>query len=89
MMRVDVHAHLWSERYLDLLVRLGSSRTAVHRGLGAGATDDELRKRFDLMDGERGSPKTTFARSWTATQRSCSGLRPQRLPALDRVLSGA
>ena len=49
-MRIDVHAHLWSERYLDLLVRLGNSRTAVHRGLGAGATDDELRKRFDLMD---------------------------------------
>ena len=35
-MRVDVHAHLWSERYLDLLVRLGNGRTAVHRGLGAG-----------------------------------------------------
>ena len=50
MMRVDVHAHLWSERYLDFLVRLGNSRTAVHRGLGAGATDDELRKRFELMD---------------------------------------
>jgi predicted TIM-barrel fold metal-dependent hydrolase len=50
MMRVDVHAHLWSERYLDFLVRLGNSRTVVHRGLGAGATDDELRKRFELMD---------------------------------------
>ena len=49
-MRIDVHAHLWSERYLDLLVQLGNRRTAVHRGLGAGATDDELRKRFDLMD---------------------------------------
>jgi predicted TIM-barrel fold metal-dependent hydrolase len=48
--RIDVHAHLWSERYLDLLVRLGNSRTAVHRGLGAGATDDELGKRFALMD---------------------------------------
>jgi len=49
-MRIDVHAHLWSERYLDLLVQLGNSRAADHRGLGAGATDDELRKRFDLMD---------------------------------------
>jgi predicted TIM-barrel fold metal-dependent hydrolase len=49
-MRIDVHAHLWSDRYLDLLARLGNSRTAVHRGLGAGATDDELRKRFELMD---------------------------------------
>ena len=50
-MRIDVHAHLWSERYLDLLARLGNTRTAVHRGLEAGATDDELRKRFELMDG--------------------------------------
>lgn len=50
-MRIDVHAHLWSERYLDLLAQLGNSRTAVHRGLGAGASDDELRERFELMDG--------------------------------------
>jgi len=49
-MRIDVHAHLWSERYLDLLAGLGNSRTAVHRGLGAGATDGELQKRFELMD---------------------------------------
>src|SRR5688572_24760025 len=49
-MRIDVHAHLWSEPYLDLLARLGNGRTAVHRGLGAGPTDDELRKRFELMD---------------------------------------
>ncbi len=50
-MRIDVHAHLWSEQYLDLLAGLGNDRTSVHRGLGAGATDDELRKRFELMDG--------------------------------------
>jgi len=49
-MRIDVHAHLWTERYLDLLVRFGNDRTATHRGLGAGATDDELQKRFALMD---------------------------------------
>ena len=49
-MRIDVHAHLWSESYLDLLVRLGNSRTGVHRGLGAGVTEEELRKRFELMD---------------------------------------
>jgi aminocarboxymuconate-semialdehyde decarboxylase len=47
---MDVHAHLWSDRYLDLLARFGNSRTAVHRGLGAGTTDDELGKRFGLMD---------------------------------------
>jgi aminocarboxymuconate-semialdehyde decarboxylase len=50
-MRIDVHAHLWSERYLDLLARLGNSRTEVHRGLGAGETDGELSKRFAPMDG--------------------------------------
>jgi len=50
-MRIDVHAHLWSDRYLDLLGRLGNDRTAVHRGLGAGDTDQELRQRFALMDG--------------------------------------
>jgi aminocarboxymuconate-semialdehyde decarboxylase len=49
-MRIDVHAHLWSDRYLDLLARLGNDRTAVHRGLGAGATDRELQARFELMD---------------------------------------
>jgi predicted TIM-barrel fold metal-dependent hydrolase len=49
-MRVDVHAHLWSERYLDLLARLGNANTATHRGLGAGPTDAELQKRFELMD---------------------------------------
>ncbi|CAN5279868.1 amidohydrolase family protein [soil metagenome] len=50
-MRIDVHAHLWSEQYLDLLARFGNTRTAVHRGLDAGVTDDELWKRFELMDG--------------------------------------
>src|SRR4051812_35984537 len=49
-MRIDVHAHLWSEAYLDLLARLGNSHTATHRGLGAGDTPEELGKRFELMD---------------------------------------
>lgn len=49
-MRIDVHAHLWSTKYLDLLAWLGNDRTSVHRGLGAGETDDELRRRFELMD---------------------------------------
>ena len=49
-MRVDVHAHLWSETYLDLLARLGNTATGVHRGLGAGTTEEELVARFALMD---------------------------------------
>ncbi|WP_242112963.1 amidohydrolase family protein [Luteimonas aquatica] len=49
-MRIDVHAHAWSEAYLDLLAELGNDRTAVHRGLGAGTTPEELEARFALMD---------------------------------------
>jgi len=48
-MRVDVHAHLWSQEYLDLLERFGNTATAVHRGLGAGLTEQELEARFALM----------------------------------------
>ncbi|TCO53113.1 amidohydrolase family protein [Actinocrispum wychmicini] len=47
-MRIDVHAHLWSEVYLDLLERFGNTTTAVHRGLGAGP--EGLDARFALMD---------------------------------------
>jgi aminocarboxymuconate-semialdehyde decarboxylase len=49
-MRVDVHAHLWSDDYLDLLETFGSTTTGAHRGLGAGPGDDELKARFALMD---------------------------------------
>jgi aminocarboxymuconate-semialdehyde decarboxylase len=48
-MRIDVHAHLWSEEYLNLLARYGYERTAAHRGLGAGTNDGELDARFALM----------------------------------------
>ncbi|MCE7008889.1 amidohydrolase [Kibdelosporangium philippinense] len=48
-MRIDVHAHLWSEAYLDLLESYGNTATAVHRGLGAGSTDKELDARFAQM----------------------------------------
>jgi aminocarboxymuconate-semialdehyde decarboxylase len=49
-MRIDVHAHLWSEQYLDLLEGFGNTATAVHRGLGAGPADGELDARFALME---------------------------------------
>lgn len=48
-MRIDVHAHLWSQAYLDLLERFGNTATGVHRGLGAGPTEQELEDRFALM----------------------------------------
>ena len=35
-MRIDVHAHYWSEDYIELLVELGHGDAAAVRGLGAG-----------------------------------------------------
>src|SRR4051794_5514771 len=49
-MAFDLHAHLWSEEYLDLLASFGSTTTGVHRGLGAGRTGAELDARFALME---------------------------------------
>ncbi|GAA3436004.1 amidohydrolase family protein [Kutzneria kofuensis] len=48
-MRVDVHAHLWSERYLELMAGLGVP-TQAQRGLGAGSADEELAARFAQLD---------------------------------------
>jgi predicted TIM-barrel fold metal-dependent hydrolase len=48
-MRVDVHAHLWSDEYLDLLDKHGYPAADVHRGLGAGTGGAELEARFELM----------------------------------------
>ena len=49
-MRIDVHAHLWTDGYLDLLQRLGKTDTATQRRRGAGPADDEIAGRFALMD---------------------------------------
>jgi aminocarboxymuconate-semialdehyde decarboxylase len=49
-MRIDVHAHVWSKEYLDMLAGFGNTATAVHRGLGAGSGDPELDARFALME---------------------------------------
>ena len=48
-MRIDVHAHYWTEDYLDLLTGLGKADTGVARGLGAGG-GAELAARLRLMD---------------------------------------
>ena len=48
-MRIDVHAHLWTDEYLDLVESYGQD-TSVHRGLGAGPSSKELEARFALMD---------------------------------------
>ncbi|UGT42631.1 amidohydrolase [Nocardia yamanashiensis] len=49
-MRIDIHAHLWSETYLDLLDAYGRTDTATQRGMGAGDTAAELESRFALND---------------------------------------
>jgi hypothetical protein len=48
-MRIDVHAHYWTDAYLDMLVELGKSDTATQRGIGAGG-GTELDARLRLMD---------------------------------------
>ena len=48
-MRIDVHAHYWTDDYLDLLIDLGKSDAAAARGLGAGG-GAELEARLRLMD---------------------------------------
>jgi predicted TIM-barrel fold metal-dependent hydrolase len=48
-MRIDVHAHYWTEEYLDVLVDLGKGDAGAARGLGAG-DGAELDARLRLMD---------------------------------------
>jgi hypothetical protein len=48
-MRIDVHAHYWTNDYLDMLVELGKTDTDTQRGMGAGGGDD-LVARLGLMD---------------------------------------
>jgi aminocarboxymuconate-semialdehyde decarboxylase len=48
-MRIDVHAHYWTEDYLDLLVNLGKTDAGAVRGIGAGG-GAELDARLKLMD---------------------------------------
>jgi 6-methylsalicylate decarboxylase len=48
-MRIDVHAHYWTDDYIDLLVDLGQAGAVAARGLGAGG-GAELEARLALMD---------------------------------------
>lgn len=47
---IDTHAHLWTEEYLSELKRLGAKGTDIAAGIGAGTTEDELNKRFKMME---------------------------------------
>ncbi len=48
-MRIDVHAHYWTDDYLDLLIDLGKADAGQARGIGGGAGAD-LEARLRLMD---------------------------------------
>jgi 6-methylsalicylate decarboxylase len=48
-MRIDVHAHYWTEGYLDLLADLGKADAGAARGIGAGG-GAEMQARLRLMD---------------------------------------
>ena len=48
-MRIDVHAHYWTDDYLDLLMDLGKADAGAARGIGAGG-GAELEARLRLMD---------------------------------------
>ena len=49
-MRVDFHAHAWSDDYVELLARAGMPGARMLSGGGVGTTDVELAARFALMD---------------------------------------
>jgi predicted TIM-barrel fold metal-dependent hydrolase len=48
-MAIDVHAHFWTDEYLDKIAALGNNDTAAQRGQGAG-DGVELDARLGLMD---------------------------------------
>ena len=49
-MRIDIHAHLWTDDYLDLTQSYGNTDTGTQRGKGAGMGQAEIEKRFALME---------------------------------------
>lgn len=47
---IDVHGHLWTDDYLDMMAKYGKKDVAVQRGKGAGIAEPEMDKRFEMMD---------------------------------------
>ncbi len=48
--RIDIHAHVWTDEYLDLMQGYGNTDTVTQRGKGAGLGQAEMDKRFALME---------------------------------------
>jgi predicted TIM-barrel fold metal-dependent hydrolase len=49
-MRIDIHAHLWTDEYLDMLQAFGKADTSAQRNKGAGLGDSEIAARFEMME---------------------------------------
>ncbi len=47
---IDVHGHLWTDEYLELMEKFGKKDVGVQRGKGAGRSEAEIEKRFAMMD---------------------------------------
>src|SRR3984893_1360191 len=47
---IDVHAHFWTDAYLDLVTTYGKTDTNIQRGRGAGPGEAEIAQRFATMD---------------------------------------
>ena len=77
-MRIDVHAHYWTDAYLDMLVELGRTDSATQRGIGAGG-GAELDARLRLMDRAGVDLQVLSAAPHCLTPpTACGGGRPLR-----------
>jgi 6-methylsalicylate decarboxylase len=47
---IDVHGHVWTDDFLDLMAKYGKKDVAIQRGKGAGIGEAEMEKRFAMMD---------------------------------------
>jgi 6-methylsalicylate decarboxylase len=48
--RIDIHAHVWTDDFLDMMQGYGNNDTGTQRGKGAGLGQAEMDKRFALME---------------------------------------
>jgi predicted TIM-barrel fold metal-dependent hydrolase len=47
---IDVHGHVWTDEYLDMMEKFGKKDTWVQRNKGAGMGATEMQKHLEMMD---------------------------------------